>query len=161
MSLSLYPKGTPNICSGNYVSKITLDNSVEACAFSSSQYVKDAIENNERNLNKKGLSLKKKDTALISANCCPEIDGTTKLNDNDASYYQSLICILRWIVELGRMDICYEFSILASHMVLPCIGHMERVLHIFSYLRPHHNTVILFDPSEPEFDMDVTFPRED
>ena len=50
---------------------------------------------------------------------------------------------------------------LASHMILPCIRHMEQVMHIFSYLRLHHKTEIVFDPSEPEFDMEVTFLRED
>ena len=38
---------------------------------------------------------------------------------------------------------------------------MEQALHIFSYLRSHHNAEMIFDPSEPEFDMNVTFPRED
>ena len=72
-----------------------------------------------------------------------------------------MIGILRWIVELGRMDICYEVSMLASQMVLPRMGHMTQVLHIVPYLRPHHNAEMLLDPSEPEFDMNVTFSRED
>ena len=58
------------------------------------------------------------------------------------------------------MDVCYEVLMLASHTVLPRIGYMEQVLHISSYLRSHHNAEIIFDPSEPEFDMNLTFPRE-
>ena len=49
----------------------------------------------------------------------------------------------------------------ASHMVSPRVGHMEQVLHIFSYLKSHHNTKMVFDPGEPDFDIDTTFPRED
>ena len=92
--------GTPQIYLGIMVSKVTMDNSVEAWTSSSSQYVKDAIENVERNLKEKGLSLKRRATSPISPNYRLEIDDTTKLSNNDASYYQSLIGILRWIVLL-------------------------------------------------------------
>ena len=46
-------------------------------------------------------------------------------------------------------------------MVLPCIEHMEKVLHIVSHLKSHHNIETVFNPGEPKFDMDITFPRED
>ena len=35
-------------------------------------------------------------------------DISEELGPQEASYYQSLIWILRWIVELGRVDICVE-----------------------------------------------------
>ena len=38
----------------------------------------------------------------------PEIDVTPELEPTEAAYYMSLIGILRWIVELGRVDICLE-----------------------------------------------------
>ena len=50
----------------------------------------------------------------------------------DAAYYQSLIGILRWIVELGRVDVCLEVSMMSSHLALPREGHLEQVLHIFA-----------------------------
>ena len=34
-------------------------------------------------------------------------------------YYQELIGILRWAVELGRIDITMEVSMLSSHLALP------------------------------------------
>ena len=46
--------GMPKIYLQNMVSKITLDNSVEPWSFSSSQCVKDSIENIERSLKMKG-----------------------------------------------------------------------------------------------------------
>ena len=151
----------PKIYPGNKVSKVTLDNSVETWSFGSSQYVKDSIENIERNLKTKGQLLKKETDAPILANYRPEIDISVKLDDSEASYYQSLIGILRWIVELGRLDIGCEVSMLVSCMVLPSVGLIEQVLHIFSYLKSHHNTEMVFDPSEPNFDVDRIFPRED
>ena len=58
----------------------------------------------------------------------PELDVTPELSDADASYYQSLIGILRWIVELGRVDICLEVSMMSLHLALPRIGHLHQVL---------------------------------
>ena len=36
----------------------------------------------------------------------PELDVSPELEPAEAAYYQSIIGILRWIVELGRVDIC-------------------------------------------------------
>ena len=59
----------------------------------------------------------------------PEEDNSSELSPEDASYYQSLIGILRWIVELGRVDICCEVSMMATQLALPREGHLEAVLH--------------------------------
>jgi hypothetical protein len=64
----------------------------------------------------------------------------------------SLIGILQWMVELGRVDICLEVSMLSSHLALPRRGHMDQVLHIFAYLKVHHNAEIVLDPSDPVID---------
>ena len=40
----------------------------------------------------------------------PKIDISPELNATDAAYYQSLIGIVRWMVELGRVDITTEVS---------------------------------------------------
>ena len=39
----------------------------------------------------------------LTTTCRPELDVSRELNVADAAYYQSLIGIWRWIVELGRM----------------------------------------------------------
>ena len=82
----------------------------------------------------------------------PELDVTPELNTADATYYQSFIGILRWLVELGRIDICLEVSMMSSHLALPREGHLEQVLHIFGYLKKYHNGTLVYDPSEPEID---------
>ena len=73
----------------------------------------------------------------------PELDVSRELNEVDAAYYQSLIGILRWIVELGRVDACLVVSMMSSHLALPREGHLEQVLHIFAYLKKYHNNRIL------------------
>ena len=79
----------------------------------------------------------------------PELDVSEELSPSDASYYQSLIGILRWIVELGRVDVCLEVSMMSSHLALPRKGHMEQVMQIFGYLKKYHNMELVFDPSNP------------
>ena len=43
-----------------------------------------------------------------------EIDVFPELNATDDAYYQSLIGVVRWMVELGQVDICTEVSMLSS-----------------------------------------------
>ena len=88
----------------------------------------------------------------FSTNYRPEIDETTKLEPVDAAYYQSLIGILWWKVELGRVDFCTEISLLLSCLALPRSGHQEQVFRVFAYLKKHHNAEMVFDPSYPEID---------
>ena len=82
----------------------------------------------------------------------PELDVSRELTVDDAAYYQSLIGILRWIVELGRVDVCLEVSMMSSHLALPREGHLEQVLHIFAYLKKYHNTELVYGPSDPVVD---------
>jgi hypothetical protein len=82
----------------------------------------------------------------------PELDVSPKLSAEESANYQSLIGVLRWIVELGRVDICSGVSIMSSHLALPREGHFAQVLHIFAYLKKYHNTEMVFDPSDPVID---------
>ena len=84
----------------------------------------------------------KADTPL-STTYRPELDVSRELNVADAAYYQSLIGILRWIVEMGRVDVCLEVSMMSSHLELPREGHLEQVLHIFASLKKYHNTELV------------------
>jgi hypothetical protein len=102
--------------------------------------------------NKKRWKLPRKvETSLVST-YKPELDVSPALNAQEAAYYQSLIGILRWIVELGRVDICLEVSMMSSHLVLPREGHLEQLLHIFAHLKKYHNTEVVYDPSNPVID---------
>ena len=82
----------------------------------------------------------------------PELDLSRELNVANSAYYQSLIQILRWIVELGRVDVCLEVSMMSSQFALPREGHLEQVLLIFAYLKKYHNTELAYDPSDPVVD---------
>jgi hypothetical protein len=83
----------------------------------------------------------------------PELDVTTELNDELGSRFLQLIGILRWAIELGRLDIFVEVSQLSQHQALPCRGHLEVLYHISAYLKKHKNRArIVFDPKTPDID---------
>ena len=152
--------GPPSIYLGNKVTKVTLENGVSAWSFSSSQYVQEAVKNVEEYLKRKDQKLPSYAPAPFTSNYRPEIDISAELDPESASYYQSLIGILRWIVELGRIDITCEVSLMASMMALPRIGHLQQLFHIFAYLKQRHNAEMVFDPSTPDIDMNM-FPKQD
>ena len=64
------------------------------------------------------------------------------------------------MVELGRVDICTETSMMSSHLALPRRGHLEILFHMLSYLKKHQNSEMLFDPTEPDIGM-ADFRSED
>jgi hypothetical protein len=65
---------------------------------------------------------------------------------------------MRWMLELGRIDIATEVSLLSSHLAYPCKGHLETDLYMMSYLQHKHNTQLIFDQTYPKIDME-SFPQ--
>ena len=153
--------GVPKIYLGNKVSNVVLENGANAWSLSSSQYVKAAVNNVELKLKKNGSSLPKRASAPFPSDCRPELDVSEILGPDEISYYQSLIGILRWCVELGRIDIGTEASIMASHMAMPRRGHLDILYHMFAYLKGKYNIELVLDPSKPDIDVEEQFPRED
>ena len=49
---------------------------------------------------------------------------------------------------------------MSSHLVLPHVGHLKEVFHMFAYLKVHHNTEMVFDLTPVEFDHNL-FERQD
>lgn len=142
--------GPPSQYLGGKLSLVELSNGTKAWSFSSAQYVKEAVANAEKLAASIGMSVPgpRNSTTPISRDYRPEVDTTTELTPELASHYYSLIGVLRWIVELGRVDICVEVSMLSAHLALPRQGHLEQVFHIIGYLKHHHNAVMVFDPTE-------------
>lgn len=144
--------GDPDIYLGNKVSKVVLEDGTKAWAFSSSKYTQAAVENVEKHLKERNLKLPTRADTPLSPTYKPEIDVSEELEAEEAAYFQSLIGVLRWIVELGRVDLCLEVSMLSSHLALPRKGHLDEVYHMFAYLKKYHNAEMILDPSEPEID---------
>lgn len=153
--------GPPKIYLGGRMRQVKLENGMNAWTFSSSQYVQAAVSNVETYLTQKGLKFQSRaPNTPLSSNYRPEVDVTPELGPVEAAYYQSLIGILRWMVELGRVDICLEVSMMSSHLCLPREGHLGQLFHMFAYLKKYHNSEMVFDPSDPVIDESL-FERKD
>jgi hypothetical protein len=117
----------------------------------SGKYIKEALKTLENTLAEKGEKLSEK-AAPMPTNYRPELDVTPELTDESANWFQGLIGILRWAVELGRVDIAHEVSILSTHLAAPRRGHLMAALHIFGYLKKHNNRSLGMNPGRPVVD---------
>jgi hypothetical protein len=75
----------------------------------------------------------------------PELDITPLLEDDMVNFFQSQISILRWMVELERLDIYIQVAMLSSYLVQPRQGHMEAVYYLYGYLKSHNRSAMVFD----------------
>ena len=131
-------------------------------SMSSEQYVKNAVRNLKEILKNEDrtLTLKTKASTPLPHGYHPEIDVSPELNHELANRYQQFIGILRWAVELGRIDITTEVSMMALHNALPRVGHLEALYHMFSYLSKHDHSNLVFDDQDPNI-TDILFPQQD
>ena len=103
---------------------------------------------------------KRRATTPFNSKYRPELDTTRELDDDDKTFFQELIGILRWTVELGRCDILLEVALLSSHLSLPRLGHIQAACHIFNYLLAHPNRSLHMDYRYPVID-ERRFERAD
>jgi hypothetical protein len=80
-------------------------------AMSCDLYVKRAVKEVQQNSAKTDeKQLSNKTVTPLTAGYRPELDATPELDDAKANYFQGLIGVLRWMIELGHIDImlsCY------------------------------------------------------
>ena len=113
----------------------------------SEAYIKEALRNVKTWLDKRGLALKTKAPSVFPSGYKPELDVSPLCDEGDHNYYQQQIGVLRWAVELGRIDICCEVSMLASYCAAPRTGHLDAVMHMYAFLNSHTRSKLVFDPS--------------
>ena len=124
-----------------------------AWGLSADTYVKNAVEEVERELNNSGMvPLPKKVASPMTNDYRPECDASKELDARRANYYQGLIGVLRWICELGRVDILVEVSMLSQYLTSPREGHLDECLHIFAYLKKYNAVTMVFDWTHPTVD---------
>jgi Reverse transcriptase (RNA-dependent DNA polymerase) len=76
----------------------------------------------------------------------PEVDDSNFLNDDNITLYQSYIGILRWAIELGRMDIAHFGATMAKFAQAPREGHLNAVVRCFAYLKKRIESRLVIDP---------------
>ncbi len=126
-----------------------------------SKYVAQAVNNCKKHLTDKlnnCFQLPQHANNPFPYDYCPELDLSEPLDPECSLFYQHLIGVMRWTVELCRIDIATEVSLLSSHLAYPCKEHLETALHMMSYLQHKHNTQLIFDQTYPKIDME-SFPQ--
>jgi hypothetical protein len=114
-------------------------------AIGSREYLIESLRVVKSRIEKLGLSLKSKVLTSMPCGYKPELDSTDLLDDDTTILYMQLIGILRWLVELGRIDINVEVSMMSAYNAVPRVGHLHAVLHIFAYLQYHIDWKIVMD----------------
>ena len=76
-------------------------------------------------------------------NYAPEMDTTEPFDLECSSFYQHLIGVTHWMVELGHIDFATEISLLSSHLAYPREGHLEAALHVMAYLKSRNKVLAL------------------
>ena len=69
--------------------------------------------------------------------------------------------MIRWDVELGRVDILYKVSMMSQHFALLHIDHIKQVYHIFGFMNTEEKNVIIWfqlTSDQPKFS--ITIPKQ-
>jgi hypothetical protein len=155
--------GDPDVYLGAKLRQTCLPNGVWAWGLSPSKYVAQAVKNCQTHLtdnlhDRYRLPLRADNPFPVDY--APEMDRTDPLDPECLSFYQHLIGVTRWMVELGRIDIATEISLLSLHLAYPWEGPLEAALHVMAYLKQKHNSCLIFDPTYPDIDTS-SFPTYD
>jgi hypothetical protein len=133
---------------------------VNGWCMSSEKYVKAAVTNLDNELAESQQSLPRTCKTPLASNYRPENDISAELKEQGVRRYQELIGILRWAVELGRVDILLETAMMSTHMALPREGQLQQLFHMFGYLKTYPKRRLFFDPSHPLID-ETSFEAHD
>jgi hypothetical protein len=121
-------------------------------SMSADKYLKEALYNVENILRQDNLALPTKVSTPLTSNYRPELDVSPILNASQHNLYQQLVGILRWAVELGRIDIHLPVALMAQYLAQPRLGHLQQLFHIFAYIKAHLRSRILLDDTAPYVD---------
>ena len=109
----------PEMYLGGNIATAETASGTKCWTLSSEKYVKTAVANVEEKLSKSGLRLPSKCTMPFVSGYHPSEDTSRELDTEGIRYFQELIGVLRGAIELGRVDILLEVSLLSTHLALP------------------------------------------
>ena len=127
-------------------------NGKEVWTMCSKDYVKLAISNIEGRLKNKRMKLPSKAITPMDSSYIPELDDTPELDSGNITFYQEIIGMLRWAIEIGRVDINTEISLLSSFQAAPREGHLNQLLRILAFLKKKPKLTLYFDPAQAKLD---------
>ena len=140
---------------GAKIRQMTLINGVVAWLMSPSKYVREDAKNCPKHVKynihgKYTLPALSENPSVVRYKAV--MDTSKALDLADTFFFQSIIGVMRWMVEIGRINIATEVSLISSHIDYPEERHIEAVLHVMAYLKQEHNSRLVFDPTHPKID---------
>ena len=139
----------PDMYLGAQLGKMQIDRH-ECWTMSAEKYVAASVKNVEEALAKRNLRLPTKCYTPLATDYRPELETSSELKADGVQYYQELIGVLRWAVELGRVDILLETALMSTHLALPRSGHLNQVYRMFGYLKMYPKRKLAFDGMHPK-----------
>ena len=79
-----------------------------------------------------------------------EMEKSPVLEPDLDSYYQYFIGMVRWMMEIGRVDIITGVSLLAPQLEIPREGHLEYFPDVYAFLQDKYNSRMALDPTYTE-----------
>ena len=98
------------------------------------------------------LRLLKRAGNLFKIGYDPELDTSPELYPYTASYYLTMsyyltiVGILRWTIELGRINIIIKVLLLSSDVALPREGHLDAAVHFTAHVSQRYISRLVYDP---------------
>mmetsp|Transcript_25131 Transcript_25131/g.35992 ORF Transcript_25131/g.35992 Transcript_25131/m.35992 type:complete len:151 (-) Transcript_25131:753-1205(-) len=91
------------------------------------------------------LKQNNKITTPLPCHYHPELDTSNFLSDEYIEMYKSYIGIIRWSVEIGRINLVHACSLMSRFINAPREDQLTKVLGIFSYIKKHQQSRLVFD----------------
>ena len=154
----------PKLYLGAEIKKTTDRRGQPAWASSSNKYVAEAINVVNNRMKALNIAFTKKAkhpmNPFSNIKYRPEMDMSAYCTETEHQFYQQCIGILRWMIELGRIDISTEISLMSRYLAQPRLGHLQQVLHIFSFLQSNNCPELIYDPTKLNILEPTILPQE-
>ena len=144
--------GPPELYLGMQVKQVLDRKGKLAYATSCTNYVHEAVKVVERRMQDFDFtfykSAKNPNQPFISLKYKPELDISEFCEADHHQFYQQMVGIMRWMIEIGCLDITIKVSLMSCCLAQPRMGHLIQVLHMFSYLKSHQSMDLCYDPTK-------------
>ncbi len=143
--------GAPDLYLGTKYKQVKDRSGQITWSSSTDSYVQEATKVVFERMQAMGMKLTKKhrspDHPFSNTLYRPELDLTDLCTPDEHQFYQQVVGIARWMIEIGRLDIAFEVSLMSRYLASPRIGHLTQMLHMFQYLHCHQGMDLVFDPT--------------
>ena len=134
--------GNPDMYLSAKLYKTRLHNGVWAWAMSPTKYVHEAVRNCRVHLltnygGKYRMPMKADNPFKMGHD--PELNTSPELDPNAVPNYLTIIGILRWMIELGRINIITKVSLLLTHVALPRERDLSAAVHVMTHIDQRYN----------------------